>query len=403
MFCNSSLRLVKLFLNNGMNIKTKIHSLIITLFIISLFNSSRLYPQSTDNSSNKSDSSAENYLSNKSHILLGFSYTTGYMISHAKEVVNLRGLNPHIYELDFDWHLNNDEVWNDCHCYPRIGAFLAFHDFNNKELLGYGVSGGLSLTYFLGLPSDYNFHLKGKLGASYLTKPFDKDTHPDNMAYSTHINYLISVGAGITIKLSRNIELQFEGSMNHQSNAALLEPNGGLNYWAIALTTNIFLDQTVFIERNIPDPYLTAEKKTRWDFSFSYGISSMPYPMPGQVPMYGLTALRSWQTWRFVALTLAAELEHNGRAVEISRRLNPEIDVDPLRASILGGVEFLMGRTIFSIQIGAYIHRPFAEKDDVYQRWGLVYNIYKGIYVGFNFKSYLNCADHLSLRFSLSI
>lgn len=75
----------------------------------------------------------------------------------------------------------------------------------------------------------------------------------------------------------------------------------------------------------------------------------MPYPMPGQVPIYWLTLLRSWQTWRFVAL-LAAELERNGRAVEITRRLSPENSVDPLRASVLGGVEFLMGRTIFSIQ-----------------------------------------------------
>jgi hypothetical protein len=190
--------------------------------------------------------------------------------------------------------------------------------------------------------------------------------------------------------------------MNHQSNAALLEPNGGINYWALALSTNYFLDQPQFKERNIPDTYLTSDKKTRWDFSFSWGISSMPYPMPGQVPMYGLTFLRSWQTWRFVAVTFAAELERNGRAVEITRRINPELDADPLRASLLGGIEFLMGSTIFSAQIGAYVHRPFAEKADIYQRWGLVYNIYKGIYTGLNFKSYLNCADHLSVRITFS-
>ena len=324
------------------------------------------------------------------------------MISHAKEVVNLRGLNPHTYELDFNWHLNNNDVWNDCHCYPRVGAFLAFHDYNNKELLGYGLSGGLSFTYFFGLPSDYNFHLKGKLGASYLTKPFDKEKHPYNMAYSTHLNYLISVGTGITFKLSKHFELQLEGSMNHQSNAALQEPNGGINYWAASVSTNYFLYQPSFTERKIPDPYLTSEKMTRWDLSFSYGISSMPYPMPGQVPMYGLTFLRSWQTWRFVAFTLAAELERNGRAVEITRRLNPEKDVDPIRASVLGGVEFLMGRVIFSVQMGVYFYRPFAEEDDIYQRYGLVYNLFGNFYAGINFKSYRNSADHLSLRFTVS-
>lgn len=385
-----------------MNAKTNKRILLIALIIFSLRDSAQLYPQNSDLNSKINELPAEDILSDNSYFLLGLGYTTGYMISHAKEVVNLRGLNPHTYELDFNWHLNNDDVWNDCHCYPRVGAFLAFHDFNNKELLGYGLSGGLSFTYFFGLPSDYNFQLKGKLGASYLTKPFDKEKHPNNMAYATHINYLISVGTGITVKLSKNFELQLEGSMNHQSNAALLEPNGGINYWAASVSTNYFLTQPSFTERNIPDPYLTSEKIKRWDLSFTYGISSMPYPMPGQVPMYGLTFLRSWQIWRFVALTLAGELERNGRAVEITRRLNPEKDVDPLRASVLGGIEFLMGHTIFSIQMGLYIYRPFAEKDDVYQRWGLVYNVYKGIYLGLNFKSYLNCADHLSLRCTVS-
>ena len=57
-----------------------------------------------------------------------------------------------------------------------------------------------------------------------------------------------------------------------------------------------------------------------------------------------------------------------------------------------------MGRTIFSVQLGAYIYRPFVEYEDIYQRWGLMYNIYKNVYVGLNFKSYANSADHLSLR-----
>ena len=62
-----------------------------------------------------------------------------------------------------------------------------------------------------------------------------------------------------------------------------------------------------------------------------------------------------------------------------------------------------MGNTIFSIQIGGYFYRPFVEKDDVYQRWGLMYNVYKNIYAGLNFKSYRNSADHLSFRGTLSL
>ena len=335
--------------------------------------------------------------------ILGVSFISGYMIPHAKEVLNVRGANPRGYEADIFWHLNNNDVWNDCHCYPRIGVFISFYDFDLKDILGYGIAGGINYSYFFGLPDNFNFHLKGKAGVGYLTKPFDKETHPQNMSYSTHFNYFLSIGGGITLKPWNNFEFQIDGSMNHQSNAALLEPNGGINYWAASISANYFLEEPDFQVRNIPDPYLTSEKKTRWDFSFSWGISSMPYPMPGQVPMYGITVARSWQAWRILAFTLGAELERNGRAVEITRRLNPEAEVDPYRASILAGIEFLMGRAIFSIQMGGYFHRPFPEKDDVYQRWGLVYNIFGNFYAGINFKSYRNSADHLSLRITFSI
>lgn len=339
---------------------------------------------------------------NRNINLIGASFIYGYMIPHAKEVVNVRGLNPRGYELNYYWHLNNDDVWNDCECYPRLGTFFSFYDLTQPEILGYGYAGGINFTYFFGLPDDFNFHLKGKGGLSYLTNPFDENAELKNWSYSTYINYILSVGGGITFRPFEKLEFQLEGSMNHQSNAAYLEPNGGINYWALALSANYFLDQPDFYPRDIYDPYPFSEKKKRWDFSFSWGISSMPYPMPGQVPMYGITILRSIQTWRIAALTFGAELERNGRAVEIARRKYPDQAINPYRGSLLAGIEFLMGRTILGAQLGGYIYREFAERDDIYQRWYLVYNIYDNIYTGLTFKSYRNAADHLSLRFTYS-
>lgn len=346
--------------------------------------------------------------------VIGLTYITGYMIPHAKEVLNVRGTNPRGLELAYYSHLNTNEVWLDCECYPRLGAFISFYDFDITDILGYGFSGGINFTYFFGLPSDYNFHLKGKAGFAYLTKPFDKEKHPQNMSYSTHFNYILSAGAGITIRLYKNLELQLEGSMNHQSNAALLEPNGGINYWAASSSLNYILQPVDFKPRKIDyDSYLYEPKKTRWDLSFSWGISSMPYPEPGQVPMYGLTVNRSIQVYRILALLFGAEIERNGRAVELFRRYRPDEQVNPYRFSLLGGVEFLMGRTLLSVQFGGYLFIPFRHfvadgfpprtfEDRTYQRWGLVYNIFENIYAGINFKSYRNSADHLSLRFTFS-
>ena len=78
--------------------------------------------------------------------------------------------------------------------------------------------------------------MKGKAGLSYLTKPYDKETHPENMSYSTHLNYLLSAGGGIRYAFSDYVEAQFLVSMNHNSNAALTEPNGGINYPSLSLS-----------------------------------------------------------------------------------------------------------------------------------------------------------------------
>ncbi len=346
---------------------------------------------------------------NQNGKVVGLTFVTGYMIPHSNEVNNVRGLNPRGVELAYYNHLNSDDVWLDCECYPRFGYFISYYHLDRTELLGHSFSGGLNFTYFLGLPSSFNFHLKGKAGLAYLTKPYDKINHPRNWSYATHLNFFLSAGAGVTFPLYKQTEMQIEVSMNHQSNAAYLEPNGGVNYWGLSAGLNYKLNPVIYPVRKIEnDPYLTQSKKTRWDFSFTYGISSNNFNIfgspPGQVPMYGFTINRSIQTFRILALLFGAELERNGRAIAIYNKLYPGKDVNPWRFSLLGGVEFLMGRTLLSVQFGGYLYMPFRDVEDrTYQRWGLVYNIYENFYAGMNFKSYRNAADHFSLRLTYSI
>lgn len=341
--------------------------------------------------------------------IIGVTFLTGYMIPHSNEVNNVRGLNPRGVEIAYYNHLNSDDVWLDCECYPRFGFFFSYYHLDRTELLGHSFAGGLNFTYFLGLPSSFNFHLKGKSGLAYLTKPYDKISHPRNWSYATHLNFFLSAGAGITVPLLKQTELQVEVSMNHQSNAAYLEPNGGVNYWGLSAALNYKLNPVVYPVRYVEnDPYLTEPHKTRWDFSFSYGISSNNFNIfgspPGQVPMYGFTVNRSIQTFRILALLFGAEIERNGRAKAIYRKLYSSEEVNPWRFSLLGGIEFLMGRTLLSVQFGGYIYMPFRDVEDrTYQRWGLVYNIFDNFYAGMNFKSYRNSADHFSLRLTYSI
>jgi len=81
----------------------------------------------------------------------------------------------------------------------------------------------------------------------------------------------------------------------------------------------------------------------------------------------------------------------------------PDDDKSFLRGSLQFGLEFLMGMTIFSVQLGVYVYREFVERDDIYQKYNLVYQIFDHVYAGFSFKSTRNFADYSSLRLTYSI
>ena len=360
-----------------------------------------LYPQVNSDSIYVSPEDSltlkQNNITDTTPMTASFNFIYGFAVPHAKEVVNIRGTHPIGYELNFDYLLYTNEVWDDCHCYPRLGFHLAFYDFDINEIFGYGYEGGLNFTYFFGLLSKFNFLVKGKAGLSYLTKPYDKENHPENMSYSTHLNYLLSAGGGIRYEFSDYVEAEFLVSMNHNSNAALTEPNGGINYPALSLALGYTFSPVEIKPRTYPDTYLISKNKKRWDVGLFWGISAMPFPDESQVPMFGVNVVRSWQVMRFGAVTAGAEMEMNGRARLRVQRGTIE-DQSPWRGSVQGGWEFLMGRTIFSIQVGLYIYRPYKEKDDFYQRFGLVHRIFDHFYAGINFKSYRHWADHLDFR-----
>ncbi|UCH66677.1 MAG: acyloxyacyl hydrolase, partial [Ignavibacterium sp.] len=321
---------------------------------------------------------ATNYVS---PLVIQLNYQYGFLIPHADEVFNVAGKHPQGLKLYFGWQLNSTEVWDDCNCFPRLGFFLEYFKTDFEEVLGRGYSLAGSFTYFFGIPSTYNFIIQGEGGLTYLTKPHDEINHPENFSYSTHWNYILSVGLGLNVRTSRHTELQFLVNMNHKSNAALLEPNGGVNYVALNLAAGYIPKPVEFAPMMHPDPYLTTEKKKRWDFTLFGGISSMPYPKPGQAPMYGINIVRSWQVARILALTGGAELEVNGRAKKLMEQYFTNDDKSHLRGSLQFGVEFLMGRTIFSVQLGVYVYREFVEKDDIYQRYNLFYRIFDPFYV----------------------
>ena len=66
------------------------------------------------------------------------------------------------------------------------------------------------------------------------------------------------------------------------------------------------------------------------------------------------------------------------------------------------GHEFVLGRILFSQQFAVYLIKPESQKNDVYQRYNMVYRINDRINVGVGMKSHGHVADFGDFRIGMS-
>jgi hypothetical protein len=83
----------------------------------------------------------------------------------------------------------------------------------------------------------------------------------------------------------------------------------------------------------------------------------------------------------------------------ISKRLKTDsLDGSAQKLALLGGHEFLLGRFIFSQQIGVYVFQQNPYYDSWFHRWGLLYRAGRHYGLGFSLKAHKHVADYVDLR-----
>jgi hypothetical protein len=78
------------------------------------------------------------------------------------------------------------------------------------------------------------------------------------------------------------------------------------------------------------------------------------------------------------------------------------MDIDGNKVSVALGNEFLLGKFLFSQQLGIYVYKPYKAGADLYQRYGLVYRITRWLSFGINLKAHGRKANFLDFRLGLS-
>ena len=330
--------------------------------------------------------------------VIGLKIHQGFILIHSKSIRHIKNSYPTGLEFDFAWHKTSQKAWESCHCYPKTGIATSIWNYDNPEVLGFGITSMFYIEPVFGAKNLVSFSLRAAFGLSYQSKPHDPDLNPQNLSYSTYVAFPLQLGGSAHFRLKPNWYLDVTAVYNHFSNGGIKEPNAGINWPSVAIGFSYYLKMPEFIDRIKNNWRDTQKPETRFDITF---LMAFKEPI-SKLYMFspGLELKVSHQISRINALTAGTELlADNFASYEMEKA---GIDENHTKWSLAVGHEFLLGKFLFSQQIGVYLLKQFIPNDDVYHRWGLVYRINKKISFGISLKVHRHIADFLDSRLSYS-
>ena len=327
------------------------------------------------------------------------SFHSGFIFAQSKEVAYSKGSHPYGIEASMGWLKNDSSVTNICNCYPRQGISIAYFNLNNPV---YGKSFSASYffepSYRIGTKSF--FYIRGHLGGAYLTDPYDSILNPGNRAYSSRMNFFLSLGVGLKFTVGNKWGINSGINLQHISNAGTRIPNAGINWptlYAAISRQN----------KPLPAKILSYKDKSwknepvRWELSL-FGIASKVITKNNHkrlYPILGAGFRGSKQVSSLNALIMGIEIIDDKRTW--FKMTKDSIYKSPIRIGLLGGNEFLLGKFYFSQCLGVYLYNHTLNPR-FFHRWAIQYKFNKDFGAGFSFLAHGKTADFFDIKTSYS-
>ena len=328
---------------------------------------------------------------------VGLGVQHGFIFAHSEDVENTQGARPTGIETILSWQRNDSAIFDLCHCYPRQGLLLAYYDYD-VDVLGKSGTAAYFLEPTYRITDRMLFSFKGAGGVSYLSNPFDSIANQGNQSYSTRVSSYLLVGVGAWVQLAEQWWLNPSVNYQHISNGGTRKPNKGINWPTAGIAVSY---------QPVSRPWYTGTRTTekywrnysiRYDFAL-LGTMRRGYTEAGERKRYllgGLALQAGKQVGNLSMLTVGAEAYHDEELQEKLRREG--LDASPVKAGLLLGHEFLLGRFQFSQRLGVYVFDETPYYDRIFHRWGLQYRINRHFSAGFNLLAHRHVAEFVDFR-----
>jgi hypothetical protein len=328
----------------------------------------------------------------------------GFIIAHSRSIRDISTSKPWGIEAEWNWQLMSRNAWNYCYCFPRTGISFFYIDFGNAQVLGHSYAPYVFIEPVLGADKRLNSSIRFGIGPAFMDKVYDEVTNPENLCYSSLLSFIVLLNASVNYRITKQWSLSLSGYYNHISNGGIKNPNKGINFPTLSLGIDYNLRDLTFYNYTKSDT--TSVRPDKWSFDIT-GFCTGKTDIKGEqhFAVYGITGSARRIVARLSALSMAVEgTADNADKMEIRRKDMTKNGkwIDHKYLAVLAGHDLLIGRFIFSLQLGMYLYSPFKRRDLLYQRYGLTFHLNDWLFLGTSLKAHRHVADFLDFRAGIS-
>ena len=320
----------------------------------------------------------------------------GFLAAHRGTMGHLPVQSCRGAELSVYKRFGNDKFWKKAYRNPYAGATLYGSTVGNNAVLGqaFGVYGFLEFPFM-----ENRFHIltfKLASGLGYMTKVFDQEENPKDVAVSTHINALICLGFQGRIRLGAKHEILYSLDMTHLSNGSYKVPNLGLNMPYVGLGY-AYSFKSVEKKPFVPD---TVSVKPAWLRNWNVSVLGIlsakeVFPTGGKkYPVYALSISDRKIFRPKVGMEISLDLISK-QALYGYKTYIPKNQWKIFQVGVFAGYVLPLDRFHFVLGMGAYDKDRYNPDNGLYHRLGMRYQFANGLITNVTLKAHWAKADYV--------
>lgn len=277
------------------------------------------------------------------------------------------------FELNFVQQTYGRKAWHQRRRYPVVGMSIGYTVYDKDVVYGrsFSLTPNIRIPIISGKKLEWSF--RAGFGLGYITKRFSR--HPDwdtlNTAMSSRINNYSYFTTDLRYRVNKHLDILAGVNFAHISNAALKQPNLGINkygahlgvrYSPVSSTPDrIVRKQAPLKNRVLAQVRLSMTGKE---------IGTADGPM---YPIYMASAFASKRYWSKNKILLGVDYEYQTNIYMFlkNNEIHPGKEKqNSWKSSAFIGNEFLLGRVGIMFQVGYYLKQDAFTKQKLYQKLG---------------------------------